>query len=127
MMKYEFEELAGYEVTVEDYDNIIEPMYMATDLSKAEFVKVVDRKRFEVKKEKTTEQIELENNLKEELATINEDIKYYTERIDTVKGYIPTETREEDIKEWKDMIKRYKEEIRILKMRKSSIKFVLAS
>ena len=44
MMKHEFEKLAGYEVSYEDYTKIIEPMYMATDLSKAEFVKCIDRK-----------------------------------------------------------------------------------
>ena len=49
MMKHEFEALAGYKVTDEDYTNIIEPMYMAVKLDKAEFVKCVDRKRFEVK------------------------------------------------------------------------------
>lgn len=49
MMKHEFEALAGYKVTVEDYDNIIEPMYMATNLNKQDFVKCIDRKRFEVK------------------------------------------------------------------------------
>ena len=47
MMHEEFERLAGYEVTYEDYTNIIEPMYMATNLSKQEFVKTVDRKRFD--------------------------------------------------------------------------------
>ncbi len=46
MMKYEFETLAGYEVSTEDYNNIIEPMYMATNLSKEEFVKTVSKKRF---------------------------------------------------------------------------------
>ena len=30
MMKHEFEALAGYEVSFEDYNNVIEPMYMAT-------------------------------------------------------------------------------------------------
>ena len=49
MMKHEFEALAGYKVTDEDYTNIIEPMYMAVKLDKAEFVKCIDRKRFEVK------------------------------------------------------------------------------
>lgn len=49
MMKHEFEALAGYKVTDEDYTNIIEPMYMAVKLDKAEFVKCVNRKRFEVK------------------------------------------------------------------------------
>lgn len=46
MMKHEFEALAGYEVSAEDYNKIIEPMYMATDLSKEEFVKVVSKSRF---------------------------------------------------------------------------------
>lgn len=51
MMKSEFEALAGYEVSNEDYNKIIEPMYMATDLSKADFIKTISRKRFEVKHE----------------------------------------------------------------------------
>lgn len=46
MTKQEFESLAGYEVTFEDYNKIIEPMYMVTDLSKQDFVKVIDKKRF---------------------------------------------------------------------------------
>jgi len=49
MMKQEFEALACYEVSQEDYDKIIEPMYMATSLTKAEFVKCIDRKRFALK------------------------------------------------------------------------------
>ena len=48
MMKHEFEALAGYEVSYDDYTNIIEPMYMAINADKAEFVKMIDRKRFEV-------------------------------------------------------------------------------
>lgn len=46
MMKNEFEELAGYEVTNDDYNNIIEPMYMATKMTKQEFVRCIDKKRF---------------------------------------------------------------------------------
>ena len=46
MMHQEFEELAGYEVSAKDYYDISEPMYMATNLSKQEFVKVIDKKRF---------------------------------------------------------------------------------
>lgn len=52
MMKHEFEELAGYEVSFDDYTKIIEPMYTATELSKAEFVKCIDKKRFALKTEK---------------------------------------------------------------------------
>lgn len=46
MMHKEFEELAGYEVSYETYTNIIEPMYMATNVSKQEFVKMLDKKAF---------------------------------------------------------------------------------
>lgn len=49
MMKQEFEALAGYEVSIEDYNKIIEPMYMATNLSKEEFVKTISKKRFALK------------------------------------------------------------------------------
>ena len=48
MMWKEFEEIAGYEVSFEDYNNIIEPMYMAIpeEISKQEFVKMLDKERF---------------------------------------------------------------------------------
>ena len=46
MTHNEFEKIAGYEVSYEDYTNIIEPMYMATNLSKQEFVKILDKKAF---------------------------------------------------------------------------------
>lgn len=51
-MKVEFEKIAGYEVSNEDYINIIEPMYMSTNLCKEEFVKVIDKKRFALKTKK---------------------------------------------------------------------------
>lgn len=48
MMWHEFEELAGYEVSFDDYSNIIEPMYLAVPetVTKADFVKMIDKKRF---------------------------------------------------------------------------------
>lgn len=49
MMWKEFEEIAGYEVSLEDYTKIIEPMYMATNMTKQDFVKCIDRKRFALK------------------------------------------------------------------------------
>ena len=117
-MQVEFERIAGYEVSVEDYNNIIEPMYMATDLDKYEFVKVIDRKRFEVKHEKSPEQIQLEDKLKEELETINSDIKYYKDIIETLN--------EEYAKGWKTDIKIYKGRIKEFKNRKYEIEFILA-
>lgn len=52
MNKNEFEIIAGYEVSVYDYKNIIEPMYMATKLNKTEFVKLINRKEFEITDER---------------------------------------------------------------------------
>lgn len=54
MMKHEFEQLAGYEVSWTDYNTIIEPMYMACpdSITKADFVSMIDKKRFALKTEK---------------------------------------------------------------------------
>lgn len=46
MLKKEFEYYAGYEVSDDDYYNVIEPMYMAVKLDKEEFVKTLNKKRF---------------------------------------------------------------------------------
>ncbi len=46
MLKSEFETLAGYEVTDNDYYKIIEPMYYAVNLDKKEFVKTLNKERF---------------------------------------------------------------------------------
>lgn len=65
MMWKEFEELAGYKVTYEDYNNVIEPMYMATNLSKQEFVKVIDRKRFDFRAKEKAEKKAMLKAMKE--------------------------------------------------------------
>ncbi len=44
MMKQEFEQLAKIEVTEETYTKVIEPMYLATDLSKEDFIKSLNLK-----------------------------------------------------------------------------------
>lgn len=45
-MHHEFEQLAGYEVSYETYVNVIEPMYNATNLTKQDFVKCLNKKAF---------------------------------------------------------------------------------
>lgn len=67
MMWREFEELAGYEVTYEDYSKIIEPMYMAIpeSISKQEFVKMIDRKRFDYKAKEKAEKKSMVKAMKE--------------------------------------------------------------
>jgi len=74
MMKHEFEELAGYEVSVEDYANIIEPMYMATNLDKSEFVKVIDKKRFALKTKR-----QMQNEMKKIAKHLAETFTIYTD------------------------------------------------
>lgn len=52
MEKQEFEQLAKIEVSNDDYYKIIEPMYMATELSKIDFIKTLNLKQFAQKTEK---------------------------------------------------------------------------
>lgn len=54
MMYSEFEELAGYRVSYETYTKVIEPMYMAIpeNITKQQFVKMLNRKAFEYKPER---------------------------------------------------------------------------
>lgn len=63
MMYEEFIRIAGYEVSHEDYTEIIEPMYMATSLDKYEFIKTLNKSRFALKTER-----QLINEIKKEAA-----------------------------------------------------------
>ena len=74
MMKHEFEALAGYEVSYEDYTNIIEPMYMAISADKAEFVKMIDKKRFALKPLKT-----IVKEMKKCAESLKETCTHYTD------------------------------------------------
>ena len=49
-MKEEFERLAKIEVSQETYSKVIEPMYLATDLSMQEFIKLLNVKAFAIPK-----------------------------------------------------------------------------
>ena len=89
MMKHEFENIAGYEVSWDDYDKIIEPMYSATNLSKEEFVKTLNKKRFALTPLKT-----LVKRMQKEAEHLKETCTHYTdyeskEKLDDiVKEYI---------------------------------------
>lgn len=74
MMKHEFEAIAGYEVSNEDYNNIIEPMYMATNLNKQDFVKCIDKKRFALKTQK-----QLLNEAKKISEQLKETCEHFTD------------------------------------------------
>ena len=96
MMKHEFEALAGYEVSVSDYDNIIEPMYMATDLNKAEFVKVICKERFALKNRE---------ELIQEMKKIAEHLK---QTCDNFTDYEAEEKLKELAEEYKERFGPYK-------------------
>ena len=74
MMKEEFERIAGYEVTFEDYHNIIEPMYLATDMNKQEFVKCICKKRFALRPLKS-----IVKEMKKLAAQLEETCAHYTD------------------------------------------------
>ena len=80
MMKHEFEALAGYEVSTADYDKIIEPMYMATDLSKEDFIKVIDKKRFALKPISN-----IVKEMKECAKSLKESCTHYTDYVTKAK------------------------------------------
>ena len=91
MMHKEFEQIAGIEVTYEDYTNIIEPMYMALNLSKQEFVKTLNLKFFTDRMPKPEKNIKrmLVRNRVGESKTPN-GCYYYIEFVELVEVVIRT-------------------------------------
>lgn len=91
MMYQEFEEIAGYEVSYEDYNNIIEPMYNATNLSKQEFVKTLNLKFFKdrmPKPEKNIKRMLVRNKVGERMTP--NGCYYYIEFVELVDVVIKT-------------------------------------
>ena len=98
MMWQEFERIAGYSVTYEDYTNVIEPMYMATNLSKQDFVKCLDSKRFSVEYRKNN----LKKRLISEMRGLAEIMHDECGRVDTYDTYMELrEKAREYIEEFK--------------------------
>lgn len=91
MMHKEFEQIAGIEVTYEDYTNIIEPMYMALNLTKQEFVKTLNLKFFTDRMPKPEKNIKrmLVRNRVGESKTPN-GCYYYIEFVELVEVVIRT-------------------------------------
>ena len=65
MLKQEFEQITGWEVTCKDYYEIIEPLYMATNMTKQDFAQVLNRKRFDQKYIKAQYEKQLLKEMKE--------------------------------------------------------------
>lgn len=131
MMKEEFERIVGYKVSLEDYNNIIEPMYMSTDIDKYDFVKLLNRERFEVKEELSDESKKIIEDAKAEIKELKADIKELKDDIDRYNQYI-TESKDslyktdDDRKYWRRAIKTKKEFIKNYKARIKALEFVIA-
>lgn len=96
MMKYEFEKIAGYEVSDDDYYKVIEPMYNATDLDKLDFVKLLNRKAFDLGAKKKA----LVKEMKEIAKHLRETFTRYTD-------YDAKERLEDLIEEYEKLIGAY--------------------
>jgi len=85
MMHKEFEEIAGYEVSYEDYTNIIEPMYMALpdNVSKQQFVKLLDRKQFDLNYKKQ----QYKKQLLKEMKAIAKEMYHLCSHTETYEQY----------------------------------------
>lgn len=125
MLKHEFEIIAGYSVSEDDYYDIIEPMYNATNLDKDDFIKCLDRKRFEIIVEKSQERIELEEQINTEIRNLKEAINGAKLRLDGCKKMLEGEDDEKYIKRYKAAIKQLREEIKLYKIKIATLNWVL--
>ena len=123
MMQFEFERIAGYKVSNDDYENIIEPMYMATGLDKYEFVGVINRERFEIKK--STKHIEQEEKIKTEITRIEREIDFIKKEIEIRESVLSQETDGLWVNTWKSEIKRYNNDINFLEKRIKVLRWLL--
>ena len=120
MMKCEFEEMVGKEVTVETFD-LYNAMYMATDVSKQEFVSMLDVKAIPEAPEAIERREKAEARrkaMREEIAKIKTEI----ERLKGMRELYRTPLDEFDKREFKW----YGECIAREKARIAEIKFLMA-
>ena len=74
MMHEEFERIAGYRVSYETYTDIIEPMYMAVNVDKETFCKMLNKKAFALPTRR-----ELINRMKALAHHLAETCEHYTD------------------------------------------------
>ena len=128
MMKCEFEELIGKEVSYETFE-MYESMYMALpeNISKADFVNMLNIKAIPESEEAIHRRMEKEqliHDIKQQIADLKEKISYEQRNIERYTCFIEEATPEEkewvkDYKRWiadsKRIIAIYKAEIKQLK------------
>ena len=128
MMKCEFEELIGKEVSYETFE-MYESMYMALpeNISKADFVNMLNIKAIPESEEAIHRRMEKEqliHDIKQQISDLKEKIEYEQRNIERYTCFIEEATPEEkewikDYKRWiagsKRIIAIYKAEIKQLK------------
>lgn len=104
----------------------IEAMYMNTDMSKE---KAYEYGKKLVDNSKTEKEIEQENEIKEEIARIRENIKWNKDSIEDYKALVEAEKRADNeeywLKTWRNRIKMYQEENKLLRQRIKELNFIL--
>ena len=109
MMKCEFEALVGKEVSTETFE-VYNKMYLATDLSKEEFVGLLNIKAIPESEEAIARRAEAEafkNQIREQIASLQEELE-------NCKAWLAFDPSEETY--WKREIKRIRNEIKALKL-----------
>ena len=108
MMKCEFENMIGKEVSVETFE-MYNAMYLATDLSKQEFVELLNIKAIPESEEAIARRAQAEafkNQIREQIATLQEEL-------DSCKCWLEFDINGKVY--WTREIKRIRNEIKALK------------
>ncbi len=128
MMKCEFEEMVGKEVTEETY-RIYEQMYTALpeNVTKQQFVAMLDIAAIPESDsaiKRREEAAKFRQEILDEIAGLQKEVKQITEDIARYKEYMELNDLDRDF--WKAEARRYREYARELKMKIAALKWVVA-
>ena len=130
MMKCEFEELIGKEVSYETFE-MYESMYSALpeNISKVDFVNMLNIKAIpesEEAIERRKKREEFFNDIKDQIAGKKADIKYFEQENERYRSYIAEEESKEDIKLYRNFIRSNNRYIEKLRAEVKELKFLIA-
>ena len=130
MMKCEFEELIGKEVSYETFE-MYESMYSALpeNISKVDFVNMLNIKAIpesEEAIERRKKREEFINDIKDQIAGKKADIKYFEQENERYRSYIAEEESKEGIKLYRYWIRGNNHYIEKLRAEIKELKFLIA-
>lgn len=128
MMKCEFEEMVGKEVTEETY-KIYEQMYTALPegITKQQFVEMLDISAIPESDsaiKRREEAAKFRQEILNEIAGLQKEVKEVTADIERYKEFI--ELNDDDKDYWKSEARRYREYARKLKAKIATLKWIVA-